>query len=85
LSAETLGNPPSPALLSSPLIQCRPNELGSKRVANPNAPSEREGASMGELDTDTIGLFVTLAGLAAVFVAAKLQRRAGRRPRMPSP
>lgn len=40
---------------------------------------------MGELDTDTIGLFVTLAGLAAVFVAAKLQRRAGRRPRMPSP
>jgi hypothetical protein len=33
---------------------------------------------MGELDTDTIGLFVTLAGLAAVFVAAKLQR-AGRR------
>jgi hypothetical protein len=33
---------------------------------------------MGELDTDTIGLFVTLIALAALSVAAKWQRRAGR-------
>jgi hypothetical protein len=29
-------------------------------------------------DTDTIGLFVTLAGLTALFAAAKWQRRADR-------
>jgi len=33
---------------------------------------------MGELDTDTIGRFVTLIALAALSVAAKWQRRAGR-------
>jgi FtsZ-interacting cell division protein ZipA len=33
---------------------------------------------MGELDTDTIGLIVLMIALAALSVAAKWQRRAGR-------
>jgi len=57
------------------------NSKALQSTTNGSTQHERNTALPGsfasDFDTDTIGLFVTLILLAALFVAAKLQRRRG--------